>query len=153
MAADVDDYFMGLALEEASKAAGNGEVPVGAVIVDPSGAVVGWGFNQPIGSGDPTAHAEIVALRAAARALKNYRLSGLTLYCTLEPCAMCSGAIVHARIDRLVFGASDPRAGAAGSLYNIVDDPRLNHRVKVLPGVRAAECSQLLSTFFAKKRV
>ena len=114
---------------------------------------MGRGFNQPISSGDPTAHAEIVALRTAASALKNYRLSGLTLYCTLEPCAMCSGAIVHARIDRLVFGATDPRAGAAGSLYNIVDDPRLNHRVNVLSGIRAAECSKLLSVFFAKKRL
>jgi tRNA(adenine34) deaminase len=149
---EVDDYFMGMALEEALKGKESGEVPVGAVVVDSTGSVLGRGFNQPISSGDPTAHAEILALRAAAKALNNYRLSGLTLYCTLEPCAMCSGAIVHARIERLVFGAADRRAGAAGSLYNIVDDPRLNHRVDVLPGVRGKECRELLGDFFAKRR-
>ena len=148
----VDDRYMELALEEARKAKAAGEVPIGAVIVDGTGQVIGIGFNQPVSSCDPTAHAEIVALRNAARRIGNYRLTALTLYCTMEPCAMCAGAIVHARIARLVYGAADPKAGAAGSLYNIVDDPRLNHRVDVFPGVRGQQCADLVNEFFEKKR-
>ena len=147
-----DEQFMDLALQEARKAAAAGEVPVGAVIVDSTGNVLGIGFNQPVSSADPTAHAEIVALRSAAERVGNYRLAGLTLYCTLEPCAMCAGAIVHARIERLVYGAPDLRAGAAGSLYNIVDDPRLNHRVDVYRGMRGPECMEILRRFFEAKR-
>jgi len=151
-AGKVDERFMRLALEEARKAAEAGEVPVGAVIVDSTGAVVGAGHNQPLKVADPTAHAEITAMRNASRSLQNYRLSGCTLYCTIEPCTMCAGAIVHARISRLVYGAADPKAGAAGSLYNVVDDPRLNHRVDVLRGVLDAECRSLIQSFFETKR-
>src|SRR5262245_47010973 len=115
---------MDMALEQARQAEAAGEVPVGAVIVTPAGAVVGRGFNQPISTNDPTAHAEIVAIRQAAQRVENYRLSGLTMYCTVEPCVMCAGAIVHARIERLVFGAFDSKAGAAGSIYNVLTDPR-----------------------------
>ena len=140
------------ALEQAQTALGAGEVPVGAVVVTPEGNVIGRGFNRPISSQDPTGHAEIMALREAARQVGNYRLTGMTLYCTLEPCIMCAGAIVHARIARLVFGAVDPKAGAAGSLYNVVGDARLNHRPEVVPGVRESECRQLLQEFFAWKR-
>ena len=147
-----DEQFMDLALQEARKAEAAGEVPIGAVIVDSTGNILGIGFNQPVSSGDPTAHAEIVALRRAAERVGNYRLAGLTLYCTLEPCAMCAGAIVQARIQRLVYGAPDRRAGAAGSLYNIVDDPRLNHRVDVFRGMRGPECMEILRRFFEGKR-
>jgi tRNA(adenine34) deaminase len=148
----VDKYFLNIALEEARKAEAQGEVPVGAVIVDAAGNVIARGFNQPISTHDPTAHAEIIALRKAARIIGNYRLTGLTLYCTMEPCAMCAGAIVHARIQRLVYGAADPRAGAAGSIYNIVTDPRLNHQVEVIAGVQEIECRKLVQLFFEKKR-
>jgi tRNA(adenine34) deaminase len=148
----LDGHFMDLALEQARKAAANGEVPVGAVIVDPHGEVAGIGFNQPISCGDPTAHAEIMAMREAARRVGNYRLSGMTLYCTLEPCAMCAGAMVHARITRLVYGTGDPKAGAAGSLYNVADDPRLNHRIDIDRGVRSAESRALLQQFFESRR-
>jgi tRNA(adenine34) deaminase len=147
-----DEQFMDLAIIEAGKAEALGEVPVGAVIVNPDGEVVSVGHNQPASSGDPTAHAEIIALREAARHLGNYRLTGLTLYCTLEPCPMCAGAMVHSRIKRLVYGAPDSRAGAAGSLYNVVDDPRLNHRLEISRGVRNEECSSLLKRFFELRR-
>lgn len=140
------------ALQQARTALAAGEVPVGAVIVAADGKIVGRGYNHPISSNDPTGHAEIMALREAARYTANYRLTGMTLYCTLEPCIMCAGAIVHARIRRLVFGASDPRAGAAGSIYNVVADPRLNHHPEVVSGVREAECRQLLQEFFVWKR-
>jgi len=143
---------MDLALEQARNAEKAGEVPVGAVIVDADGNVVARGFNQPISTNDPTAHAEIVAMRAAARKIANYRLTGLTLYCTMEPCVMCAGAIVHARIQRLVFGAADARAGATGSIYNVVSDSRLNHQVAVVAGIREVECRELVQTFFEKKR-
>ncbi len=143
---------MDLALEEARNAEKLGEVPVGAVIVDDAGNIVGRGFNRPISASDPTAHAEIVAMREAARATGNYRLKGLTLYCTMEPCAMCAGAMVHARIQRLVYGAADPRAGAAGSLFNIVMDSRLNHQVSIVAGVRETECRKLVQDFFEKRR-
>ena len=148
---EFDGPYMDLALDEAAKAESAGEVPVGAVIVFED-KVVARGFNQPISANDPTAHAEIVALREAGRALGTYRLAGATMYCTLEPCMMCAGAMIHARIARLVFGTPDPRVGAAGSIYNVLTDPRLNHRVEVVTGIREDECAALLKNFFARKR-
>ena len=148
---DSDERYMDFALEEAQKAEAAGEVPVGAVIVM-DGTVLGRGFNQPISSQDPTAHAEMMALREAARVLKNYRLGSATMYCTLEPCMMCAGAMIHARIARLVFGTPDPKAGAAGSIYNVLTDPRLNHRVEVISGVREEACASLLWNFFSRRR-
>jgi tRNA(adenine34) deaminase len=146
-----DDDAMALALEEARAAAARGEVPVGAVaIVD--GRVVSSRHNEREGSGDPTAHAELLALRDAAAALGGWRLSEATVVVTLEPCAMCAGALVASRVARLVFGADDPRAGACGTLYNLCADPRLNHEVAVTAGVRAAECGELLTSFFSQKR-
>jgi len=146
-----DEQYMDLALAEAQKTESAGEVPVGAIVVA-DGAVVGRGFNQPISTNDPTAHAEVVALREAARTIGNYRLSTVTMYCTVEPCVMCAGAMIHARIARLVFGVPDPKAGAAGSIYNVLTDPRLNHRVEVLSGIRQSECASLLQDFFARRR-
>ena len=146
------EHYMDLAMVEAKKAAAAGEVPIGAVLINRQGEVIGRGFNQPISSADPSAHAEIVALRDGARAAQNYRLAGATLYCTKEPCPMCAGAIVHARIARLVFGAADPKTGAAGSLYNIVTDPRLNHCVELIRGVRDEESTALLQQFFQSRR-
>ena len=146
-----DGEFMGLALELAREAGAAGEVPVGALIVM-TGEVVGRGFNQPIGRHDPTAHAEIMALRDAATRLGNYRLPGCTLYVTLEPCAMCAGAIMHARIDRVVFGARDPKTGAAGSIIDLFAEPRLNHHTAAVGGVLAEACGSLLSGFFAARR-
>jgi tRNA(adenine34) deaminase len=134
--------------EEARRA---GEVPVGAVVVA-DGRVAASGFNAPISRHDPTAHAEIAALRAAAEALANYRLPGCDLYVTLEPCAMCAGAIMHARIRRLVFGARDPKTGACGSVTDLFAEPRINHHTTVTGGVLAEECGALLSAFFAEKR-
>jgi tRNA(adenine34) deaminase len=148
-AADV--AFMERALELARLAEAAGEVPVGAVIVR-DGAVVAEGWNRPIGTNDPTAHAEMVALRAAGQALGTYRLTGTTLYVTLEPCAMCASAMVHARVRRLVFAATDPRAGAAGSVFSIVQHPALNHRIECTGGVLAAECGTLLKQFFLARR-
>ena len=148
----MDETFMDLALEEARNAERLGEVPVGAVIVDAGGNIIARGFNRPISESDPTAHAEIVAMREAARITGNYRLTALTLYCTMEPCAMCAGAMVHARIQRLVYGVADPRAGAAGSLFNIVTDPRLNHQVNVVAGIRETQCRTLVQRFFEKRR-
>ena len=146
-----DAEFMRQAVGLALEARAQGEVPVGCVIVR-DGTVVATGANAPIGRCDPTAHAEILALRAAAQALGNYRLAGCTLYVTLEPCAMCAGAMVHARIDRLVFGASDPRVGAAGSALNLVQSAAQNHRIQVTSGVLAVECSELLLGFFRERR-
>ena len=146
---DVD--FMRVALEQAGHAHRGGEVPVGAVLVS-EGKVIAVGANRPIGSHDPTAHAEIEALRAAGRVLGSYRLAGTTLYVTLEPCPMCASAIVHARVDRLVFGAWDPRAGAAGSAIDLFALPGLNHRVDVFGGVLMEECGELLRRFFAERR-
>ena len=146
-----DEDYMNLALEEAKKAEAAGEVPVGAILVL-AGSVIGRGFNQPITAHDPTAHAEIVALREAALRQGNYRLSTATMYCTVEPCVMCAGAMVHARIARLVFGTPDPKAGAAGSIYNVMTDPRLNHRVEVLSGVCEDASATLLREFFARRR-
>jgi len=146
-----DHQWMGLALEEAALAAAAGEVPVGAVVVM-DGRLLGRGHNAPIALSDPTAHAEIVALRAAARTVGNYRLTGATLYATVEPCVMCCGAALQARVARLVYGAADPKAGAARSLYQMLEDPRLNHRVEVAAGVRGDECGARLSEFFRAKR-
>ena len=142
---------MGRALELAREAAAAGEVPVGAVIVR-EGRIIAEGSNRPIGARDPTAHAEMVALRAAAASSDSYRLTGTTLYVTLEPCAMCAGAMVHARVQRLVFAATDPRAGAAGSVFNIVQHPALNHRIDCTGGVLADECGALLRNFFLARR-
>ena len=147
-----DEDYMEMALNEARRAAAIDEVPVGAIVVNRDGAVIGRGHNHPISADDPTAHAEIVALREASRAIGNYRLNGATLYCTIEPCTMCAGAIVHSRIARLVFGAPDPKAGAAGSLYNIVTDPRLNHSVEIIRGICHEECTAVLQQFFAARR-
>jgi tRNA(adenine34) deaminase len=146
-----DEHFMGLALDLAREAGAVGEVPVGALVVL-EGEVVGRGCNQPIGRHDPTAHAEVMALRDAATRLGNYRLPGCTLYVTLEPCAMCAGAIMHARIERVVFGASDPKTGVAGSVIDLFAEPRLNHHAAVVGGVLAQECGSLLSSFFAARR-
>lgn len=142
---------MRLALDLARQAWDQGEVPVGAVVVK-DGEVVGRGFNAPISRHDPTAHAEIMAMRAAADHLGNYRLPGCTLYVTLEPCAMCMGAIFHARIASVIFGASDPKTGACGSLINLPMETRLNHHAEVRGGVLAEECGRLLSDFFAARR-
>jgi tRNA(adenine34) deaminase len=147
----LDAGFMRRALDLARAAEAAGEVPVGAVIVR-DGIVVGEGSNRPIGACDPTAHAEIIALRAAGQALGTYRLTGTTLYVTLEPCAMCASAMVHARVARLVFAATDPRAGAAGSVFNIVQHASLNHRLECTGGVLAEECSALLRGFFLARR-
>ena len=146
-----DDDAMGEALALARAAAERGEVPVGAIVVR-DGAIVGRGGNTPIAHNDPTAHAEIAALRDAARALGNYRLPGCSLYATLEPCAMCAGAIMHARIARLVFGARDPKSGACGSVVDLFAEKRLNHHTSVQADVRTDECGQLLSDFFAQRR-
>jgi tRNA(adenine34) deaminase len=143
---------MAEALAEAAAALATGDVPVGAVVVDPSGAVVGRGRNEREATGDPTAHAEVLALRAASAALGRWRLDDCTLVVTLEPCTMCAGAVVLARVPRLVFGAWDPKAGAAGSVRDVVRDGRLNHRVEVVAGVRAEECGELLRSFFGPIR-
>ncbi len=149
--ADPDLTFMRLALDQAHNAWALGEVPVGAVIVK-DGAVIATGFNQPIGHSDPTAHAEIQAIRAAADWLGNYRLAGCELFVTLEPCAMCAGAIQQARVARLVYGAPDPKTGACGSLIDLFSDPRLNHHTTVRSGVLLQACSATLSQFFAERR-
>ena len=150
-AVEFDAVMMDEALALARAAAARGEVPVGAVVVA-DGAIVGRGGNLPIAANDPTAHAEIGALRAAAEALGNYRLPGCSLYVTLEPCAMCAGAIMHARVARLVFGARDPKTGACGSVVDLFAERRLNHHTVVVAGVRSAECAALLSSFFAARR-
>lgn len=139
------------ALEQARQAGACGEVPVGAIVVL-DGQIVGRGFNQPIGRHDPTAHAEVMALRDAAQRLGNYRLPGCELYVTLEPCAMCSGAIMHARIRRVVFGARDPKTGVAGSVIDLFDEARLNHHATIEGGLMADECGGMLSAFFAARR-
>ena len=146
-----DENFMAAALELARQAANAGEVPVGAVVVC-DGQIVGRGYNQPIGGHDPSAHAEIMALRDAARRLDNYRLPGCDLYVTLEPCLMCAGAMMHARIRRVVYGANDPKTGAAGSVVDVFAEARLNHHTQVDGGVLSAECGALLSGFFAQRR-
>jgi tRNA(adenine34) deaminase len=146
------DPAMRLALEQAQLASAGGDVPVGAVVLGGSGEVVGRGYNQREAGGDPTAHAEVVAIRAAAASLGQWRLAGCTLVVTLEPCAMCAGAVVLARLDRLVFGAYDAKAGAVGSLWDLVRDRRLNHRPEVVSGVLADECAALLTFWFEQQR-
>ncbi len=150
-AAATDDELMGLALAEARQAGDEGEVPVGAVVVV-DGAVVARAHNAPIELADPTAHAEVLALREAGRKIANYRLTGATVYATVEPCPMCCGALLHARVGRLVYGARDPKAGAVESLYRLLADPRLNHRVEARGGVLAGEAAALLAGFFETKR-
>ena len=152
MSDDIDRALMMQALDSAQEAYGLGEVPVGAVLVDSDGAIVARAANTPIASHDATAHAEIVVLRAAGQALGNYRLPGCTLYVTLEPCAMCVGALVHARVDRVVFAATDPKTGACGSVFDLAASPRLNHRFTVTGGVLAEESAALLRRFFAERR-
>ncbi|HSE47550.1 MAG TPA: tRNA adenosine(34) deaminase TadA [Gemmatimonadales bacterium] len=149
--AQEDARYVDLALVEARRAADAGEVPIGAVVVL-DGMVIARAHNAPITLHDPTAHAEVLALRAAARETGNYRLERTSVYTTVEPCLMCCGALVHARVARLVYGAADPKAGAAASLYRILDDGRLNHRVEVTAGVRAEECAALLTEFFRARR-
>ncbi|MEW6353033.1 MAG: tRNA adenosine(34) deaminase TadA [Pseudomonadota bacterium] len=146
-----DEHWMRHAIVLAARAQEEGEVPVGAVLVL-GDEVVGEGWNRPIAAHDPTAHAEIMALRAGASMLGNYRLNDTTLYVTLEPCVMCAGAMVHARIKRLVFGAHDPKAGAVTSVFNILDSNKLNHRVEYAGGILAEECGALLSSFFKARR-
>ena len=148
----IDLDFMRLAIAEAEAAEAAGEVPVGAIVVSAAGEILGRGNNQVLRTSDPTAHAEIVALRAAGRALANYRLSGCTLFSTLEPCAMCAGAILHARVARLVYAAPDPKAGACGSVLDIIHHPLLNHRVDVTSGLLADLSSDLLTNFFRSRR-
>jgi len=146
-----DSYWMGLAIREAKKAGARDEVPIGAVIVR-DGLVLGRGYNLREKSLDPTSHAEMTAIRRAAKKAANWRLLGATLYVTLEPCPMCMGAILLARLERVVFGCHDPKAGAAGSLFDLSDDARLNHRLELTSGVRREECAELLSSFFAALR-
>lgn len=146
-----EEKFMARAIELAHRAAEHGEVPVGAVIVL-DGQIIGEGFNQPIGRNDPTAHAEVMALRDAGTRLDNYRLPECELYVTLEPCMMCTGAMFHARIKRVVFGAADPKTGVAGSVLDLYDVPTLNHHARVEGGLLADECAQVLKDFFAQRR-
>ena len=146
-----EESLMHAALDLARQARDAGEVPVGAVVVR-DGQIIGRGFNHPIGAGDPTAHAEILALREAAQHENNYRLPGCTLYVTLEPCTMCVGAILHARIERVVFGATDPKTGACGSVIDLPAEAKLNHQTQFFGGVLAGECSAMLKAFFAERR-
>ena len=149
--AEADNEFMRAALELASQAGDAGEVPVGAVVVS-EGAIIGRGYNRPISASDPTAHAEVIALRDAAKYVGNYRLAGCALYVTLEPCAMCIGAIFHARIARLVFGAAEPKTGVCGSIIDLTAELRLNHHTQVLGGVLAEEAESKLKQFFLLRR-
>ena len=146
-----EEYFMRLALREAARALEHEDVPIGAVVVR-GGEVIGVGHNEREVRADPTAHAEMIALREAARALGNWRVLDSVMYVTLEPCAMCAGAIVLARLPRVVYGATDPKAGAAGSVFNVLDEPRLNHRPQVESGLLAEDCADLLRAFFAPRR-
>ena len=150
---EYDIKFMKLAIEEAKKAGQKAEVPVGAVLVAESGDILSLSHNQVITLADPTAHAEILVLRKAAQKVLNYRLLGTTLYVTIEPCIMCMGAIVHARVARVVFGAEDLKWGAAGSLYNFTEDVRLNHQPEIIQGVCQDECRELMQEFFRSKRI
>ena len=149
---ETDDFYMDQALDAARLALAAGEVPVGAVVVGEGGEILGRGFNQPIGLNDPTGHAEVLALRQAAAAAGNYRLPGVALYVTIEPCIMCLGAMLQARVARVVFGAADPKAGACVSLFRLPENERLNHRIEVTGGVREAECRELLQEFFRARR-
>jgi tRNA(adenine34) deaminase len=149
---DEDLFFMTEALAAAREGLAAGEVPVGAVVVGQGGDLLARAFNRPIARHDPTAHAEVLALRQAAHSVGNYRLPGVTLYVTIEPCIMCVGAMIQARVHRVVFGAADPKAGACVSLYRLPEDGRLNHRIEVTGGVREAECRDLLQEFFKARR-
>ncbi len=146
-----DERWMRHALALAQRAQEEGEVPVGAVLVQ-NGEIIGEGWNRPIGTHDPSAHAEMLAMRAAAQNVGNYRLTGSTLYVTLEPCVMCAGAIIHARVSRLVYGAHDPKAGGVHSVYDVISNPRLNHRLEWTGGVLEAECATTLRDFFRARR-
>ncbi len=148
----LDEFFMGCAIYEARSAARVGEVPVGACLVDENNEIISAASNRPISLSDPTAHAEIIVLREAAGRIGNYRLTGFTLYCTIEPCVMCAGALVNARISRLVFGAADPRFGAVESRFRLCDSEGLNHRMEIRSGVRADECRELMQVFFRERR-
>ena len=152
MISAADQDAVGLALDAAGAAVGTADVPIGAVVLDPSGVMLASAHNAREAAADPTAHAEVLVLRAAGAALGSWQLTGCTLAVTLEPCTMCAGAIVLARVARVVFGAWDPKAGAAGSLWDVLRDRRLNHRPEVVGGVRADECAALLDEFFAAKR-
>jgi tRNA(adenine34) deaminase len=149
---ETDFFYMGEALAQAREGLAAGEVPVGAVVVGEGGEILARAFNQPIALIDPTAHAEVLALRQAAHLAGNYRLPGVSLYVTIEPCLMCLGAMIAARVQRLVFGAADPKAGVCVSLYRLPEDGRLNHHIEVLGGVREAECRELLQKFFRARR-
>ena len=149
--AELDQQYMRMAIEQAQLAAQSGEVPVGAVLVK-DGQIISKAFNKPIANHDPSAHAEMLALREAALAEENYRIPGSTLYVTLEPCAMCSGAMLHARIDRVVYGAPDPKTGAAGSVLDIFASKQINHQTSVEGGIMSEECGQLLRDFFKGRR-
>ena len=151
MQAELDRQFMQQALDQAKLAAAAGEVPVGAVLVR-DGQVISSGFNQPISNSDPSAHAEMMALRSAAQDESNYRLPGTTLYVTLEPCTMCAGAMLHARVERVVFGAVDPKTGAAGSVLNVFSEKQINHQTQVEGGIMSEECGQILRNFFKERR-
>jgi len=151
MQEELDHQFMQQAIEQAHLAALAGEVPVGAVLVR-DGQVISKAFNKPITNHDPSAHAEMLTLRQAAQAEQNYRLPGTTLYVTLEPCTMCAGAMLHARVDRIVYGASDPKTGAAGSVLDVFSAKQINHQTSVNGGIMAEECGQLLKTFFKERR-
>jgi tRNA(adenine34) deaminase len=151
MQAEFDLQFMQQALDQAKLAAAAGEVPVGAVLVR-DGQVISSGFNQPITNSDPSAHAEMMALRSAAQDESNYRLPGTTLYVTLEPCTMCAGAMLHARVERVVFGAADPKTGAAGSVLNVFSEKQINHQTQVEGGIMSEECGQILRDFFKERR-
>jgi len=150
MSSDYD--FMKIALAQAEDAYRRGEVPIGAVLVR-EGNIMAQAHNSPIAKNDPSAHAEMLVLRQAAELIGNYRLAGAELYVTLEPCIMCAGAIVHARVERVIFGARDPKCGAVVSLYNILDDKRLNHQVKITDGILSEECGEIISRFFREKRI
>ncbi len=151
MQAELDRQFMQQALDQAKLAAAAGEVPVGAVLVR-DGQVISTGFNRPITNSDPSAHAEMMALRAAAQSESNYRLPGTTLYVTLEPCTMCAGAMLHARVERVVFGAPDPKTGAAGSVLNVFSEKQINHQTQIQGGIMGEECGQVLRDFFKERR-
>jgi tRNA(adenine34) deaminase len=149
---DSDDKYMQLAIAEAVKAGQIEEVPIGAVLVDAAGKVVARAHNETIARKDPSAHAEMLAIRAACEKINNYRLTGMRMYSTIEPCLMCMGAIIHARLVEVVYGARDPRWGAAGSLYDFSSDPRLNHRLRIVGGVNAQRCANMMKAFFATRR-
>jgi tRNA(adenine34) deaminase len=150
-----DDFYLWMkqAIREAEKGSDEGEVPVGAVLVGEDGTIVAKAHNRPIALKDPTAHAEILVLRAGGTLFGNYRIPDVTLVVTIEPCAMCMGAALQARVSRLVFGAYDPKSGAAGSVYNLATDERLNHRIEVIPGVMEEECQDLMQNFFRDRRI